>query len=117
MPRYPIPEDDDALLAECDVETFRSGGPGGQHANKVESGVRLTHRPSGVVVKSRASRSQWRNKALALAALRERLAALNRPRKRRVATSPTAASRARRVEAKRRRAQTKVLRKKPPGEA
>ena len=114
MPRFPIPEDDDALLAECDVETFRSGGPGGQHANKVESGVRLTHRPSGIVVTSRVSRSQHRNKALALAALRERLEAANRPRKRRVATRPTAASKARRIEAKKRRAQTKTLRRRPP---
>lgn len=116
MVRLPIPEDDAALLAECDVETFRSGGPGGQHANKVESGVRLTHRPSGLTVTSRASRSQHRNKALALAALRERLAAVSRPRKRRVATHPTAASRQRRLEAKRRRSRTKDLRRRPPDE-
>jgi protein subunit release factor B len=113
MPPFPIPDSDDALLAECDVETFRSGGPGGQHANKVESGVRLTHRPSGFVVTSRASRSQARNKTLALGELRRRLEAANRPRKRRVATSPTAASRARRAEAKRRRARTKAHRRPP----
>lgn len=114
MRPYSIPDDDDALLAECDVETFRSGGPGGQHANKVESGVRLTHRPSGLVVTSRASRSQYRNKVLALAALREKLEAANRPRKSRIASRPTTASKQRRIEAKRRRAQTKSSRRKPP---
>ena len=114
MPRFHIPDDPDALLAACDVETFRSGGPGGQHANKVESGVRLRHRPSGIVVTSRQSRSQWRNKALALAELRRRLVAANTPQKRRVATKPTKASRRRRVEAKKRRSATKALRRKPP---
>ena len=39
---------DDALLAECRVETFRAGGPGGQHQNKTESAVRLTHLPTGM---------------------------------------------------------------------
>lgn len=116
MPRHDIPDDNDALLAACDVETFRSGGPGGQHANKVESGVRLTHRPSGITVTSRKSRSQWRNKALALAALRERLEAENRPKTPRVPTRPTAASKRRRLEAKRRRAQKKALRKPPEPE-
>ena len=43
-----VPEDDEALLAECRVETFRSGGPGGQHQNVTESGVRLVHLPTGV---------------------------------------------------------------------
>ena len=113
---HALPPDNDALLAECDVETFRAGGPGGQHANKVESAVRLTHRPSGLVVTSRASRSQWRNKALALAELRRRLEEASRPQKRRVATRPTAASKKRRLEAKRRRAETKALRRPPPHE-
>lgn len=110
---FAIPESDEGLLAECDVETFRSGGPGGQHANKVESAVRLTHRPSGLVVTSRRDRSQHRNRQHALAELRRRLEALNRPAPRRVKTKPTAASRRRRLEAKRRRAETKRLRQRP----
>ncbi len=114
MPRFPIPASDDDLLAECDVETFRSGGPGGQHANKTESAVRLTHRPSGETVTRRDTRSQHRNKRLALAELRRRLEALNRPQKRRVATKPTAASRRRRLEAKRRRSEKKANRRRPP---
>ena len=42
--------DDDDLLAQCRVETMRGSGPGGQHRNKVESAVRLTHEPTGIVV-------------------------------------------------------------------
>lgn len=108
-----IPDTDDALLAECDVDTFRSGGPGGQHANKVESAVRLTHRPTGLVVTSQRERSQHRNKQHALGELRRRLEALNRPVPERVKTKPTAASRRRRLEAKRQRAEKKRLRQRP----
>lgn len=113
MPPIVIPESDDALLTECEVETFRSGGPGGQHANKVESGVRLTHTPSGVVVTSRASRSQYRNKQLALEELRKRLEALNKPKKKRIASKPSAASKRKRLDSKRRRGETKAKRRKP----
>lgn len=111
---YQIPVSDEALLAECEVETFRAGGPGGQHANKVESAVRLTHRPSGIRVTRREARSQHRNKQLALAELRARLEAAARPRKKRRATAPTAASKRRRLEAKRRRAERKQQRRPPP---
>ena len=113
----PIPESDDDLLAECDVDTFRSGGKGGQHANKTESAVRLRHRPSGLVVTSQQERSQHRNKQLALAELRRRLERLRARPKRRVETKPTAASKRRRIEAKRRRAEKKQARRPPrPGD-
>ncbi|HYE95270.1 MAG TPA: peptide chain release factor-like protein [Rubricoccaceae bacterium] len=111
--RVAIPADDDALLAACDVETFRAGGKGGQHQNVTESAVRLTHRPTGIVVTARQERSQHQNKRIALAELRRRLEALNRPRKRRIGTAPTAASRQRRREAKRKQAQRKAARRKP----
>ena len=108
------PPDDDALLAECDVDTFRAGGPGGQHQNKTESAVRLTHRPSGVVVTSRQSRSQHRNRQLALAELRRRLEERARPEVPRVPTKPTRGSRARRADAKRRQGQRKANRRWRP---
>lgn len=116
VPRIPIPDTNDALLAECEVDTFRSGGPGGQHANKVESAVRLTHEPSGIVVTSQDSRSQFRNKALAVAELRRRLEAMNRPVARRIKTKPTWGSKRRRLEAKKKRGEKKALRQSPkPG--
>ena len=73
----PLPESDEDLLHECEVDTFRSSGPGGQHVNKTESAVRLTHLPSGVVVTSQQERSQHRNKALCLEKLRERIERMN----------------------------------------
>ena len=72
-----LPADDDDLLAECDVTTFRAGGPGGQHQNTTDSAVRLRHRPSGIVVVSRQERSQHRNKAICLARLRDKVARAN----------------------------------------
>src|SRR5262249_58212145 len=47
-------------------DTFRSGGPGGQHQNKTESGVRYTHLPTGIAAESRSERSQHKNDAMAL---------------------------------------------------
>ncbi|MEM0963202.1 MAG: peptide chain release factor-like protein [Bacteroidota bacterium] len=113
MTRADIPDDDDALLAECDVETLSAGTKGGQRANKVETGVRLTHRPSGTVVQARRSRSQFRNKALAVQELRRRLLDATKPVTPRRATKPTKASRRRRLDAKRQRAETKKNRQKP----
>jgi peptide chain release factor 2 len=54
-------------------DTFRSGGPGGQHQNKTESGVRWTHLPTGVVAESRNERSQHKNAAVALSLLKAKL--------------------------------------------
>ena len=53
-------------IKDLDIQTFTAGGPGGQHQNRVETAVRLTHRPSGAVGESRSEKSQHRNKRLAL---------------------------------------------------
>ncbi|MCJ7543241.1 MAG: peptide chain release factor-like protein [Phycisphaerae bacterium] len=66
--------DDKALLAQCDVHTYKSSGPGGQHRNKVSSAVRLRHRPTGVTTHGDQSRSQHDNKRLALQRLRMNIA-------------------------------------------
>src|SRR5207245_2467584 len=54
-------------------ETFRSGGPGGQHQNKTESGVRYTHIPSGIAAESRSERSQHKNDQMALSLLKAKM--------------------------------------------
>lgn len=108
----PIPDTDEELLAQCRVDTFRSGGKGGQHQNVTDSGVRLTHLPSGVVTTSRAERSQHRNRALALSRLRKKLEALNRVDPERIPTKVPPGQKKRRLEDKRRRSRLKEQRKK-----
>lgn len=108
-----IPDDDDALLRQCRVDTFRAGGPGGQHQNTTDSAVRLTHRPTGITVTARDERSQHRNRRLALARLRERLEERYRRRTPRKRTRVPAREKKKRLEAKRRRAQRKKLRRPP----
>jgi protein subunit release factor B len=73
---YALP--DAALLAQCRVDTFRAGGPGGQHVNKTASAVRLTHLASGTVVQSQGERDRMRNQIDALHRLRLRLSATQR---------------------------------------
>lgn len=72
--RHPADLDDDALLAECDLERLRRSGPGGQRRNKVETGVRLAHRRTGLVAEAFESRSSQQNLQAALSRLRWRLA-------------------------------------------
>jgi ribosome-associated protein len=122
-------------LSEVDVRVSRSSGPGGQHANVTESRVEavfdVAASPSltedqrrramakvgpRLTAVAQDARSQARNRELALERLRERLAAALAVPRRRRATKPTPASRRRRAEAKRHRAQTKALRRRPPAE-
>lgn len=68
--RIPI----DELLKSCEAERFRASGPGGQHRNKVETAVRLTHRPTGVTGQASERRSQAQNHEVAVSRLRVNLA-------------------------------------------
>ena len=112
-----IPESDEALLAECEVQTFRAGGPGGQHQNVTESAVRLVHQPTGVTVTCRAQRSQYLNKMDALRRLRLKLRRLTEPPPPpRRPTRPTKAASERRLAGKARRARDKRLRRPPGGD-
>jgi ribosome-associated protein len=120
-------------LAEIELRFSRSSGPGGQHANTAETRVeavldveassaltaaqkRRVTAKAGPVLRAVAQdeRSQLRNRELAVDRLAEQLRQALKVERRRVATKPTAASRERRLESKRRRSQTKKLRR-PPG--
>ena len=115
--RIDIPESDEGLLAECEVQTFRAGGPGGQHQNVTDSAVRLRHLPTGLTVTCRAQRSQYMNKMDALRRLRLKLKKLNEPPPPpRRPTRPSRAAKERRLAGKARRAAAKRLRRPPSSE-
>ena len=119
-------------LAEIELRFSRSSGPGGQHANTAETRVeavldveassaltaaqrkRVTAK-AGPILRAVAQdeRSQLRNRELAVERLAEQLRQALKVERRRVATKPSAASRERRLESKRRRSQTKKLRRPP----
>jgi ribosome-associated protein len=95
---------------EVEVETYRAGGPGGQHRNVTDSAVRLWHRPSGIRVSAAESRSQHQNRERAFTRLIERLEALNRVPRRRLPTRTPKAAVERRLASKQRRRTVKQLR-------
>ncbi|XP_078181830.1 class I peptide chain release factor isoform X2 [Carex rostrata] len=65
---------DDELMAQCEMDTYKSTGPGGQHRNKRETAVRLKHLPSGITAQAAEDRSQHKNRSSALSRLRALIA-------------------------------------------
>src|SRR6266508_2136552 len=105
------PTDRESLERDCEISCFVAGGPGGQHRNKVATGVRLVHRPSGAVVTATERRSQAANREMAFARLAERLRVLNATPTARIATRPSRAARERLRALKRQRSVVKQSRR------
>ena len=108
-----IPDSDEDLLKECNVDTFRAGGKGGQHLNKTESAVRMTHLPTRTVVSCQDERSQYQNKRKCLLQLRGKLVALNYRPPKRIPTRKPRSAKEKILETKRKQSQKKQLRQKP----
>lgn len=89
------------------ISYYKASGPGGQKKNKTESAVRIKHLPTGIIVTATESRSQLENRERAMQRLQQRLAALNRRQKKRVATKPTRAAKERRLSVKARTSERK----------
>jgi protein subunit release factor B len=102
---------DDQLRAECDEQFFIASGPGGQHRNKTESGVRLIHRPTGVTVTATERRSQLENRGHALERLRALFVKWSYVPEKRIATKPTRGSKRRRLEGKKMNSAKKASRR------
>jgi ribosome-associated protein len=112
----PFPTSREHLEAVCEIAFLRGSGPGGQHRNKVETGVRLTHPPSGLVIVATDDRSQSRNRDKAFERLIEKLRELNKvpvPRKKKRVSKR---QKTKRVAEKRHRSGVKKLRRDKGGE-
>jgi protein subunit release factor B len=105
-----LPEHLRRLLADCEVETYRSSGPGGQKKNKTESSVRVRHLPTGLVRIATESRSQHRNREAALERIWDALQARARKPKVRRPSAPSGAVKARRLAEKKHVAKIKRAR-------
>lgn len=105
--------DREQLEKEVVIHTFRGSGPGGQHRNVTDSGVRIVHEASGVVVTARESRSQGKNKEKAFDRLIKRLEALNQVEKPRIPTKKRRVAREKELQSKRQIQEKKRLRQKP----
>jgi protein subunit release factor B len=107
------PTDRASLERDSDIDFFIASGPGGQHRNKVETGVRLVHRPTGTTVTATERRSQNANREVAFERMAERLEAMQEVPTVRKPTQPTEESRRNRLRAKHHASQLKRSRTEP----
>jgi protein subunit release factor A len=99
------------LLEECEIQTFKASGKGGQHIQKTESAVRLIHIPTGIRVSSQQERSQYLNKTICLEKLQKKLKERSKKKKKRVSTKKPKAVRERELREKKFHSEKKKLRK------
>jgi len=116
LPAKRPPLDRASLERDCDVEYVRGSGPGGQHRNKRETGIRLTHRATGVTAYATERRGRTMNLELAFKRIAVKIERLYFVKKPRVKTRISRRQRRKRLDAKRRRSATKASRRSPPSD-
>jgi len=98
------------LLSECEIQTYKASGKGGQHVQKTDSAVRLIHRPTGIRVTSQQERSQLINKKICLEKLRKKLENLAKKKKKRIPTKKPKGAKEKVLKEKHKRSEIKKMR-------
>ncbi len=109
--------EEEKLLKECEVQTYKASGKGGQHVQKTDSAVRLIHLPTGLRVTSQQERSQYLNKKICLEKLNKKLQDRLKKRKKRIPTKKTRGSKERTLKKKKELSEKKDFRKKISGDS
>tara|TARA_Y100000310_G_scaffold336829_1_gene422394 strand:+ start:456 stop:806 length:351 start_codon:yes stop_codon:yes gene_type:complete len=105
--------DEKSLERDTEIEFLRGSGPGGQRRNRRETGVRISHIPSGIIILADELASQARNREVAFERLIERLEELNKPEKERIPTNPPPSAEEKRIREKHWTTRKKELRRPP----